>query len=194
MQTAIQANLIAVKLTALGVPAMLGECERDALRIDVKGMTLRGVIQNFGANSHRISWQGFAPTNSILHYMERPVLASTSTAKDGGATRIAKQLIARIIEPAAEPLAAYAAKIAAQAARIAALPAQIEKVRALGVTVHDCGPAGTEASFYLSRGDAASGNGRVSHDGRVYFERLSLDAETARCVLEFLAVRPKGDA
>lgn len=187
METAILANSIAAELRKLGHDATLGECERDAYRVNLPDCVIRGVIRASGATKGRIDWGAYAPTNSILHYSYRPMLPSMTTAGDADAKRIAKAIDAKILQPAAEPLAKYATQLQEQRERIAALPAQIEKVRSIGFTAHDAGPAGTEAHIYAIETNRFSGSGSVAHDGRINFNSLSMDAEIGEAVLRLLA-------
>ena len=184
MNIVVLANEVATELTKLGHVAVLGRTESDCAVIELDGFAIRGVEIGFGANKGRVEWQGFAPTDANLHYMERPVLASTTSSLPNP-MRIAKQIVSKIIEPAKEPLATYAAKRKAASDRIAALPAQMELVRSYGFTVHETGPSGTEANFYVS-GEAVNGSARVNHAGALYFDRLSIAPEHARDVLQFI--------
>ena len=151
-------------------------------------LNVRAHIVNVGAAKGRIEWHGFAHRREF-HSSDFPRLPETSTAQDARASRIAKQIISRIVEPAAEAVARYNETADKWDAARAALPSHIARVNALGFKC-EAKPGDTEAGFYLSR-KGVSGSARINSDGGMYFDRLSLDAETARCVLEFLANRPK---
>ena len=187
---------VARELTNLGhackVDVARSENNPDARFLAFKGFNVRAMPVTYGANKGRISWNGYAVSRKSPgdSYHNRPKMNDTSSAPDAPASRIAKQIVSKIIAPSVEPIAKYNATCDEWDARAAALPAQIAIVNKMGF---ECKAAAseTEAGFYISR-KGASGSARINADGAVYLDRLSLDAETGRCVLEFLAARAKG--
>lgn len=186
-------DCVKVELQKLGINCALdnakSEGNPDARFIKFDDFNVRASYVTYGANKGRIQWGGYmvprkSPGDS--HY-SRPRLADTSSAPDAPASRIAKAIVSRIIEPSAADRAKYHATCDEWDKRAEALPQQIATVNKMGF---DCKAAlsETEAGFYISR-KGADGTARINSEGKVYFDRLSLDAETGRCVLEFLAAR-----
>ena len=165
----------------------------DALFINcgARRLNIRAHIIGYGAKRDRIEWHGYAHRRDH-HSSDVPRLAETTSAKDAPASRIAKQILSKIIEPAAEPIERYNSIADRWDAARAELPRHVETVRKMGFNISDPKPGATEAEFYISGRKGISGTVRINSDGGAYLDRLSLDPETARCVLEFLAVRPKG--
>jgi hypothetical protein len=186
-------GFVKVELQKLGYDVTLdvakNENNPDAMFLRFDRFNVRASFITYGANKGRIDWQGYAHSREN-HISERPRMGDTTSAADAPAKRIAKAIASRIIEPAKPDLDRYMAMCDRWDTYRAKLPAQVAMVNALGFECQS-GPGATEAGFYLSRG-GVSGNAMINGDGNVSFTRLSLDPETARCVLEFLAARPKG--
>lgn len=190
-------DLVKVELQKLGVDCVLDVSKSEEvgdarfIRIDGERLNIRAHIIGHGRNADRIEWHGYAHRREH-HSSDVPRLGETTSAKDAPAKRIARAILSKIIEPAREAVALYNKRADEWDAHRAALPEQVAKYRALGFKINDPAPGATEADFYISDRKGVSGTVRLNSDGKAYLDRVSLDAETARCVLEFLAARPKG--
>lgn len=188
--TVIQIDMVALSVASqlrdMGIKAAHRHQESDLHFIDVNGMSIR--VHREG---DKVRFKGFAPNYPELHYMERPQLGETSASLEGfDAKRAARQVAARIIDPAQGPLELYKLKLETQRDRINALPAAIAQVRQLGFTVHEPKDANaTEARLYLSsdKPGAFSGTAELKSDGGLAFSSLYLSPEIAHVLLTSLA-------
>jgi len=190
-------DCVKVELQKLGIDCALdvakseGNPDARFIRCNDARLNIRASFIRYGANKGRIDWQGYAHRREF-HRSDVPHLGETTSAPDATAKRIAKAIASRIIEPASEPVAKYNATADTWDAHRAELPKHVATVRAMGFDVREPQPGATEADFYLSGLRGISGSVRINSNGGAYLDRVSLDPETARAVLEFLAVRPKG--
>jgi hypothetical protein len=185
---------VKVELQKLGIDCALDMVKSDGnpdamfITCPALHLNIRAHIIGYGGSKGRIEWHGYAHIREH-HLSDRPSLGITTSAADASAKRIAGNILRNIIEPAAEPVARYNRVADEWDAHRAALPEQMARVENMGFQVA-ANAGATEAHFYVNR-RGVSGRARINSNGSLWFDQLSLDAETARCVLEFLAARPK---
>lgn len=182
------ANLIVSNLREAGYDAAATVHPRahDAMMITVNlALPLRIRMHCDGT---RYVFRGFVDTPRGLTVYDTPSLGSTMVATDGNARRAARQIIARIIEPAKEPLQALVERASEQAERAKDCDALEERLRAMGIYSARYGDvpgdaSRTECAFSINRNGALV-TGTVRPDGSIYIKHGHVNGAAG---LEWLA-------
>jgi hypothetical protein len=143
------------------------------------------------ASNGKVTIRASYPRPPGIHHLSYPSLNNCTFSLETSLSdkAIANRVMREIIDPAREPMAQYLELIKRQKAEEDALPGVIAKYRAMGFNIHQpLRPNATEATFYHSvDAPKLSVSGRVCANGRVYFDRVYLDAERGEALMKFIS-------